>query len=211
MEEVEAMTPLSSFFAFDFFLFFEALVLLFAVVDAVGTVPIFIGLTEGYSGDRRRIVKQAVIISTAILVLFALFGWLIFDIFGITIDDFRVAGGAVLFIVAVDHLRGEEDRSRGLEPSDIAAFPLATPLLAGPGAISTVIIISASPYSPFLALVVVACNAVLSYLVLSSSEWVRRAFGKNGTIALSRITALLIAALAVSFMATGIAGLFPAI
>ena len=205
------MSLVSSFFAFDFALFFEAFVLLFAVVDAVGTVPIFIGLTEGFTGDRRRIVRQAVIISTAILVLFALFGWLIFDIFGITITDFRVAGGIILFIVAVDHLQGEGDRSRGLEPSDIAAFPLATPLLAGPGAISTVIIISTSPYSPFLALVVIACNAFLAYLVLSSSEWVRRAMGKNGTIALSRITALLIAALAVSFIANGLVGLFPAL
>lgn len=205
------MSLISSFFAFDIVLFFEAFVLLFAVVDAVGTVPIFIGLTEGYSGDRRRIVKQAVVISSVILVLFALFGWLIFDAFGITINDFRVAGGIILFIVAVDHLRGEEDRSRGLEPSDIAAFPLATPLLAGPGAISTVIIISTSPYSPFLALVVIACNAFVSFYVLSSSDWVRKAMGKNGTIALSRITALLIAALAVSFIATGITVLFPGI
>lgn len=205
------MSLISSFFAFDVFLFVEAFVLLFAVVDAVGTVPIFIGLTEGYSGDRRKIVKQAVVISTAILVLFALFGWLIFSIFGITINDFRVAGGIILFIVAVDHLRGENDRSRGLQPSDVAAFPLATPLLAGPGAISTVIIISAPPYSPFLALAVVACNAVLSYLVLSSSDRVRKVIGPNGTIALSRITALLIAALAVSFVTVGVTGLFPAL
>lgn len=205
------MSLISSFFAFDFALFFEAFILLFAVVDAVGTVPIFIGLTEGVTEGRRRIVRQAVVISTAILVLFALFGWLIFDIFGITINDFRVAGGVILFIVAVDHLRGEEDRSRGLEPSDIAAFPLATPLLAGPGAISTVIIISTSPYSPLTGLVVIGCNAVLTFFVLSGSEWVRKVMGKNGTIALSRITALLIAALAVSFIATGITGLFPGV
>jgi multiple antibiotic resistance protein len=205
------LSLISSFFAFDFALFFEAFVLLFAVIDAVGTVPIFIGLTEGITEDRKHIVTQAVIISSVILVLFALFGWLIFDIFGITINDFRIAGGIILFIVAVDHLRGEEDRTRGLEPSGIAAFPLATPLLAGPGAISTVVIISASPYSPFLALVVIACNALLSFLVLSSSRWVRKVMGKNGTIALSRITALLIAALAVSFIATGITGLFPGV
>lgn len=205
------MSLISSFFAFNVVLFFEAFLLLFAVVDALGTVPIFIGLTDGYTGNRRRIVKQAVVISTAILVLFALFGWLIFDIFGITINDFRVAGGIILFIVAVDHLRGEQDRSRGLEASDVAAFPLATPLLAGPGAISTVVIISSAPYSPLLALTVITCNALLSFIILSGSEWVRRALGKNGTIALSRITALLIAALAVSFIATGIAGLFPSI
>ncbi len=198
------MSLFSSFFAFDFGLFVEAFVLLFAVIDAVGTVPIFIGLTEGISEGRKRIVKEAVIISAAILVVFALFGWLIFDIFGITVDDFRVAGGIILFIVAVDHLRGEKDRTRGLQPSEIAAFPLATPLLAGPGAISTVIIISASPYSPFLALVVVALNTFLTYLILSSSDWVRRFLGTNGTIALSRITALLIAALAVSFVIVGL-------
>jgi multiple antibiotic resistance protein len=205
------LSILADFFAFNVVLFFEAFVLLFAVVDAVGTVPIFIGLTERFTDSRKRIVREAVIISTVILVLFALFGWLIFDVFGITINDFRVGGGVILFIVAVDHLRGEADQSRGLEPSGVAAFPLATPLLAGPGAISTVVIISAPPYSPFLALVVVALNAVLCYVILSGSERVRKVMGKNGTIALSRITALLIAALAVSFVAVGLTGLFPAL
>jgi multiple antibiotic resistance protein len=205
------LSLISSFFTFDVALFVEAFVLLFAVIDAIGTVPIFLGLTEGYQGDRKRIVRGAVVIATVILVVFALSGWLIFDIFGITINDFRVAGGIILFVVAVDHLRGGDVRARGLEPSDIAAFPLATPLLAGPGAISTVIIISAPPYSPFIALLVVACNAVLAFLILSSSDWVRRFLGPNGTVALSRITALLIAALAVSFVTEGVTGLFPAL
>lgn len=197
------MSLLASFFAFDIVLFTEAFVLLFAVMDALGTVPIFIGLTEDFADDRRRIVKQAVLISTVILVVFALFGWLIFEAFGITINDFRIAGGIILFVVAVDHLRGGDSRSKGLEPSDIAAFPLATPLLAGPGAISTVIIISASPYSPVIALVVILINCALAYLILSGSDWVSRFLGPNGTNALSRITALLIAALAVSFVVTG--------
>ncbi|MDG6901839.1 MAG: MarC family protein [Nitrososphaerota archaeon] len=201
------MSLLASFFAFDAVLFTEAFVLLFAVMDALGTVPIFIGLTEEFADHRKRIVKQAVVISTAILVVFALFGWLIFDAFGITINDFRIAGGIILFVVAVDHLQGGTTRSRGLEPSDIAAFPLATPLLAGPGAISTVIIISAQPYSPFLALLVILCNSVLAYVILSGSHWVSRFLGPNGTDALSRITALLIAALAVSFVVTGISNI----
>jgi len=205
------MTLLSSFFAFDIVLFVEAFVLLFAVIDAIGTVPIFMALTEDYPDDRRRIIRQAVVISTVILVVFSLFGWLIFDAFGITIDDFRIAGGAILFVVAVDHLRGGDIRSRGLEPSDVAAFPLATPLLAGPGAISTVIIISGTPYSPLMALIVVACNAVLAYLILSSSNWVRKFLGKNGANALSRITALLIAALAVSFLVEGITDIVRAV
>jgi len=198
------LSLISSFFAFDAVLFVEAFVLLFAVIDAIGTVPIFIALTGGYPRDRKRIIRQAMAISTAILVVFSLFGWLIFDIFGITINDFRIAGGIILFVVAVDHLRGGDIRSRGLEPSDVAAFPLATPLLAGPGAISTVIIISGPPYSPLVALVAVACNSVLAFLILSSSDSLGKVLGKNGTSALSRITALLIAALAVSFVVSGV-------
>jgi multiple antibiotic resistance protein len=198
------LSLISSFFSFDAVLFVEAFVLLFAVIDAIGTVPIFTSLTDDYPDERKRILRQAMLISTSILVVFTLFGWLIFDIFGITIDDFRIAGGIILFIVAVDHLRGGDIRAKGLQPSDVAAFPLATPLIAGPGAISTVIIISAPPYSPFLALVVVVSNAVLAFLILSSSNWVRKFLGLNGTNALSRITALLIAALAVSFILTGV-------
>ncbi len=198
------MSLISSFFAFDLVLFFEAFVLLFAVIDAIGTVPIFTALTNDFPDHRRRIIRQAVLVSTIILVVFSLFGWLIFDIFGITIDDFRIAGGIILFVVSVDHLRGGDNRSQGLEPSDVATFPLAIPLIAGPGAISTVIIISAPPYSPLIALAVIACNSVLSLLILSSADWVRRFLGANGTNALSRITALLIAALAVSFILGGL-------
>jgi len=197
----------SSFFAFDLALFAGAFALLFAVTDAVGTVPIFVSLTSAFPDARKRILRQAIVISTAVLIVFSLFGWLIFDIFGITLDDFRIAGGIILFVVAVDQLNGGDVKSKGLEPSDVAAFPLATPLLAGPGAISTVIIISGPPYSPLLALIVIACNSVLAYAILSSSESVRKVLGANGTNALSRITALLIAALAVSFVVGGITDL----
>ena len=132
------MSLFSSFFAFDIALFAGAFALLFAVTDAVGTVPIFVSLTAAFPDARRRILRQAIVISTAVLVVFSLFGWLIFDIFGITLDDFRIAGGIILFVVAVDQLNGGDVKSKGLQPSDVAAFPLATPLLAGPGAISTV-------------------------------------------------------------------------
>jgi len=197
----------SSFFAFDLALFAGAFALLFAVTDAVGTVPIFVSLTSAFPDARKRIVRQAIIISTAVLIVFSLFGWLIFDIFGITLDDFRIAGGIILFVVAVDQLNGGDVKSKGLQPSDVAAFPLATPLLAGPGAISTVIIISGPPYSPLLALIVIVCNSLIAYAILSSSDSVRKVLGANGTNALSRITALLVAALAVSFVVGGVTDL----
>ena len=201
------MSLFSSFFAFDLALFAGAFALLFAVTDAFGTVPIFVSLTSAFPDARKRIVRQAIIISTAVLIIFSLFGWVIFDIFGITLDDFRIAGGIILFVVAVDQLNGGDVKSKGLQPFDVAAFPLATPLLAGPGAISTVIIISGPPYSPLLALIVILCNSLIAYAILSSSDSVRKVLGANGTNALSRITALLIAALAVSFVVGGVSDL----
>ncbi len=205
------MSPLASFFALGLNGFVEAFVLLFAVIDPIGAAPLYIALTAEFEEHRARILKQAMVVTTVILVVFALFGWLIFDVFGITVNDFRIAGGIILFIVAVDHLRGGDTRVKGLEPSDIAVFPLATPLLAGPGAISTVVIISGPPYSPFLALLVIAGNAAITYLILSRSDWLRRILGANGTNALSRITALLIASLAVSFVVIGVTNIVTAL
>ncbi len=201
------MDPLASFFAFDARLFLEGFVLLFAVFDPVGTVPIFMAITEDHPEHRRKIVRQGIVIAGAILSVFALFGWLIFDIFGITIDDFRIAGGIVLFAISLDHLMGRNSRSKGLEPSDVAAFPLAIPLLAGPGAISTVVILAGPPYSPLLALLTIAGNTLVAYLLLSRSELLSRVLGKNGTNALSKVTALLIAALAISFVVTGVSNI----
>jgi multiple antibiotic resistance protein len=123
------------------------------------------------------------------------------------LNDFRIAGGIVLFTVAFDHLSGRKERVKS-EPTEVAVFPLATPLLAGPGAISTVVILANPPYGPFLTFLVISFNSILCYAVLSRSEWVHRIFGVNGSLALTRITALLIAALAVSFVRQWIVNIF---
>lgn len=197
------MSLLSSFFAFDLALFLQSFVLLFSILDPVGTVPIFMALTEDYPQQRRRIVRQSIIVATIILLAFAYVGWLIFAALGITLNDFRIAGGIVLFTVAYDHLSGRKGREKS-EPTEVAVFPLATPLLAGPGAISTVVILANPPYGPFLTFLVITLNSLLAFAILSRSEWVEKTLGANGSLALTRITALLIAAIAVSFVTTGI-------
>lgn len=199
-----AMADLSSFFSFDLVLFVQAAILLFAILDPIGTVPIFMALTEEYPEKRKRVVRQSVIVATVILYVFASLGWFIFEVLGITLNDFRIAGGVVLFTVAFDHLSGREGRTRHLEPDEVAAFPLATPLLAGPGAISTVIILANPPYGPLMTFLIITMNAFVAYFVLNGSGWVQRILGINGTRVLTRITALLIAALAVSFVREGI-------
>jgi multiple antibiotic resistance protein len=142
-------------------------------------------------------------VATVILYVFAYVGWIIFEALGITINDFRIAGGIVLFLVAFEHLGGRREKAKA-EPSEIAVFPLATPLLAGPGAISTVVILANPPYGPFLSFLVITLNSLVAFAILSRSNWVQRILGENGTRALTSITALLIAALAVSFIREGI-------
>ena len=198
------MVDTAALFSFDPGLFIEAFLLLFAILDPVGTVPIFMALTEDQVDKRRLITRQSVFLATAILFIFAYLGWIIFQILGITLNDFRIAGGIVLFIVAYDHLSGKEARTRKLEASEVAAFPIATPLLAGPGAISTVVILANPPFGPLVTFVVITLNAVLAFFILSRSELVQRLLGLNGTRALTRITALLIAAVGVAFVREGI-------
>ncbi len=203
------MSLLTSFFAFDIALFLQSFVLLFAILDPIGTVPIFMGLTNDFPEHRKKIVRQSIIVATVILYVFAYVGWLIFAALGITLNDFRIAGGIILFTVAFDHLSGRRTRTKE-EAGDIAVFPLATPLLAGPGAISTVVILANPPYGPFLTFVVITLSSALAFALLSRSDWVQRILGVSGSRALTRITALLIAALAVSFVRQGIVNIvFP--
>jgi multiple antibiotic resistance protein len=193
----------ASFLSFDVALFVSSFALLFAVLDPIGTVPIYMAVTKPFPDERSRIARQSVLVATVILYVFAYLGWIIFNLLGITLDDFRIAGGIVLFMVALEHLGGRASPGNE-EASEVAVFPLATPLLAGPGAISTVVILANPPYGPLLTFVVITGNALVAYAILAKSDWVQRILGENGSQALSRITALLIAALAVSFVREGI-------
>ena len=163
------------FFSFDIGNFFQAFVLLFSILNALGNVPILISLTSGNEEKRGKIVNQSVVIALLILTVFAYVGWLIFQFFGITIADFKIAGGIILFFIAYDNLKGEVYRPKEIKVEEIAAFPLATPLLAGPAAISTVIILSNPPYGPLLALFVIALNMLVAWIILRQSDLIQRA------------------------------------
>ena len=195
---------LSSFFAFDLSSFAASFVLLFSVYDAIGTVPLFLGLTQGYTEHRATIVRDAVIISTIILFVFAAVGPEIFQLLGITINDFKIAGGIILFIIAVDMLRGRISQTRTIAASEIAAFPLATPLLAGPGAISTVMIEANPPYGLLEIFLVILLNSLIAFVILERASWVQKVLGTNGTQVFTRIVGLLIAAIGVAFIREGI-------
>jgi multiple antibiotic resistance protein len=196
-----------SFLAFDLPSFVASFVLLFSVFDVIGTVPVFLALTQDLSEHRAVIVRDSVVIATIILLVFALAGQLIFKVLGITLDDFRIAGGIILFIIALDNLRGKISQTRTIAAGEIAAFPLATPLMAGPGAISTVMIYANPPYGLLEIFLVILLNSVITYLILERASWVQKALGNNGTQVFTRIVGLLIAAIGIAFIREGILGI----
>lgn len=195
---------LSSFIAFDLASFVTSFILLFSVFDVIGTVPVFLALTQDFRDQRAQIVRDSVIIATIILLIFASAGPLIFQVLGITINDFKIAGGIILFLIALDNLRGKISQTRTIAAGEIAAFPLATPLMAGPGAISTVMIYANPPYGLLEVFLVILLNSLVTYLILDRASWVQRALGNSGTQVFTRIVGLLIAAIGIAFIREGV-------
>jgi len=195
-------------FSFDPYLFFQAFFLLFTILDAVGNTPIFISLTADIADKRRKIITESVFIAFLILIVFAYLGWFIFQLLGTTIDDFKIAGGVILFLIAYDYLRGDRSKVKSIDGREIAAFPLATPLLAGPGAISTVMILMNPPYGPLITSAVIISNCVLAWIILIQGKFIQNILGQNGMRVFTRIMGLLIAAIAVTFVREGVLAIF---
>jgi multiple antibiotic resistance protein len=206
---------------FDFALYAAISVTVFALVDPIGTLPFFVALTDGFSPvDRSIVLRRAVMTMAGVLTLFALVGRFVFLAFGFTLAAFEVAGGIILFLVAYDMLRGEVTRTK-LTPgeddagrrNEVGIVPLGVPLLAGPGAISTVMIYEGNSGSDPLIIVAtfVAIGVVtlLTYLIFRYGQRILLSFGRTGVVAMTRILGLLLAAVGVQFVAIGILGLFP--
>jgi multiple antibiotic resistance protein len=195
---------LNSIFSFNLVLLIEAFALRFSIFDPLGTVPLIPSLTGAYAEERAMIVRQSVLVPTVILSVFAYLGFLIFQVLGITLNDFRIAGGIVLFLVAIDNLRGRKSSTRSWGREKLQAFPLAIPLLAGPGAISTAIIFANPPFGPFMVLVVILLNSAVAGSRLNRGPTVQRILEVNGTSLFTRIMGLLMAAIGVRFIGEGI-------
>ncbi len=194
-----------------------AMASIFAIVDPLGVVPFFSALTEDMSpSQKQEIVSKACLTATITLGVFAVFGQWIFAGFGFTIPAFKIAGGILLFGVAFEMLHGERSRSRltpqereeTLDRDEVAIVPLGIPLLAGPGAITTVMIyMTASVADPADKLFIFAgilLSVLSAFALLHNADRIFRKFGRTGTRAIGRIMGLLLAAIAVQFLIDGI-------
>ncbi|MEL6520929.1 MAG: MarC family protein [Pseudomonadota bacterium] len=199
----------------DLAFFITAFITLFVVIDPVGLAPIFVALTAGETGRRRRaIALRACGIAAAILVMFAVFGEAVLDVIGVSLPAFRIAGGILLFITALDMLferrtKRREDKLEEDRP-DPSVFPLAIPLIAGPGAIATVILLTSGGDWQVLIGVQLVMVAVIAVVLLFffAAPLLERALGRTGIDVVTRLLGMLLAALSVQFVLDGI-GAFP--
>lgn len=192
----------------DFFMqLAKSIIALLVVLDPLGIVPIYISLTERMERQKKiELSKTVIITASGLLFAFAVAGTQIFAIFGITIYGFMVAGGVLLFIVAIKLLTGGGGFvSEG--SVDTGVVPLAFPLLAGPGAITAVIIALESTGLIVTALSILAVIAI-TYTILRYAERIYLILGKRGSLVISRVFAVFIAAIAVQYIVEGIKVLF---
>jgi multiple antibiotic resistance protein len=188
----------------------------FIIVDPIVNVPLFRAfLSDLDQKTRQNMVKKAVIVAAVVLVIFTLAGNTIFHFLGIEMYSFRIAGGVILLIIAIEMLLGRRpgtkssavEEEESMRSEDLVVTPLAVPLLTGPGAITTGIVLfnTASGITDQVILfVVIGLVYLLSYFILSRSEKVFDSLGHTGTMVIVRIMGLLLAAIAIQFMITGI-------
>jgi multiple antibiotic resistance protein len=187
----------------------KSIISLFVVVNPIGKVPIFIALTEKMEKQNKKLVSKNAIITTAVLLtVFAVAGIQLLSIFGISIFSFMIAGGILLFIIAIEFMtHGEWRFGRSSTSGDSGIVPLAFPLLAGPGAITTVII-SLQAYGWIVAIISIAFVVSLTYLVLQMGNPLLRILGRRGSIVTTRVFAIFLAAIAVQYIVEGLRQLF---
>ena len=192
--------------------FITAFVTLFVIIDPIGLTPLFVALTQGMTAQARRAIGlRACVTAAFILCLFAAFGEAVLGFVGISMPAFRIAGGVLLFLTALDMLferrtKRREDQADEEDGPDPSVFPLAIPLIAGPGAIASVILLAGqSPgWQGLVATLAVMVAVLLIVLLLFlSAGLLERALGKTGINVVTRLLGMLLAALSVQFVLDG--------
>jgi multiple antibiotic resistance protein len=185
------------------------------IVDPIAAIPTYLVITQQETpAERRRTARRACVAMTLLLVVFGATGTTLFRAFGITLPAFRTAGGLILWFVAMDMLHGERRTQEGEDEvyegqikEDVALTPLAIPMLAGPGAISTAIVIAGQARGVLQSVVVygaIILTGFLSYLSLRLGEPLLGRLGKTGIRVVTRIMGLILAAVAVQFVFSGV-------
>lgn len=194
--------------------FSSMFVAIFVIIDPFALVPIYLSITEKMiQSEQKAVCKKASLVSSIVLLVFALSGTTLFNVFGISLPAFQIAGGLLLLNLGMSQLNSTRSRVRpeeeieSLEKEDISIFPLATPLIAGPGAISTVVLQSSqvTKSSGFFILGLAVIGAVFcTYLTLRFATRLFRYLGTTGLNLMTRIMGIILTAIAVQFIINGL-------
>ena len=180
-----------------------AFIPIFVAIDCIGTLPIFLALTHDVKKkDRPKIILESMLTALCLAVGFIFLGKFIFKLLNVTVGDFMVAGGFVLFSIAIiDLINPGKQRVAAVE--GVGAVPLGTPLIVGPGVLTTSLILI-DQYGLYATLMAVLLNILLTGLVFSSADILIKILGENGSRALSKVTALFLTAIAVMMIRKGV-------
>ena len=182
----------------------KAILVLFIIVDPFGSIPIFMSLTEKMSeNQKKKVFNTATLVGFILLLAFAFAGQEIFSIFGVSIFSFEVAGGILLLIIAIRILVSGRVTEMDESPESVGAVPIAMPLLVGPGAIATTIF-NVQTYGLIIAILSVLIVLLVTWIILRYTKSINQFLGTIGALVISRLSALLIAAIAVQYIILGI-------
>lgn len=188
----------------DFEIILLAFIPLLVAFDAIGIVPMYLGLTSGISDhEKKKLVLNATMTAFIICVLFLFIGNAVIKFLGITVNDFRIAGGLILLIISISDLLFYESRIRGVKQEDIGVVPIGIPLIAGP-AVLTTILISRDAFGIYITVISLLINLIIMYLCLANAGFIKKIMGEAGSKAFAKVASLFLAAIAVMMIRTGL-------
>ena len=194
----------------NFTVLFKAFIAVFVIADALGNAPLFLVLTKGMELEQRnKVVDKASVVATAVLLAFAFAGQAILDYLNISIGSLEAAGGLLLLLIALQMLNGEIDTPIVEKERDVAITPLASPLLAGPGTLTTVMLLmSRSPEARLSVVIGIVAAMVVTWFIVRQASRIDKFIGAEGAIIITQLLGFLLAALAVEIGSSGIKELF---
>ncbi len=184
--------------------FFDAFVPLLVAVDVVGVAPVYFAMTRGRpAAERQATLRQSIVVAAAVSLAFALIGRAVFNLLGVTVADFQVAGGLILLVLAGLDLLAREPRPLA-DVADVGVVPLAVPIIAGPAVITTTIVM-VDLHGVLMTAAALIANFAVCWAVLARVATVEWLLGRSGARALSKVVSLLLAAIGVHFIRQGLA------
>ena len=179
---------------------------IFVAIDVFAVLPMFISLTSGFSKTEKKVViRQSILTALIVGMIFVAIGEAVFKILGVTVDDFKIAGGLILLVIAIlDLIR--EGKGRRKPEGTIGVVPIGVPLIVGPAVLTTLIVLIGH-YGVAPTLISLIFNLVIVWVFFTKAQTITDLFGKNGIVAISKVMALLLASIAVMMIRLGIEGI----